>query len=527
MGCISRAGFQTGQTNTIRCGIRKKKTGTCGRWGSPRLRGNGSRPSFRGTTPEPMTTDPSSERAESKYTWRERPLRPAPRRSAAERVADFLQIHGLFDEATAREQASRCVQCPEPACVAGCPLGIAIPEWLRLTAEGRFLEASAVLREGSPMAEVCADVCMSDRLCEGVCVLQGKAEPVSIGAIERFLNEYALTHGGLAEDGAPPNGFRVAVVGSGPGGLACADELSRRGFAVSVFDSDLVPGGLLVHGVPAFRLEKSIVQRRVDLLKNRGVVFRLGVTLGREMSLAQLRSGFDAVFIGLDARRARALEVPGAQLAGVVQALPFIVQQNTRVPLALPEMDVRGCRVVVIGGGDTAMDCLRTAIRCGAEEVVGVCRRDEAHLACGRAAFEEAKEEGAGFRFGVAPVEFLGRDGRVRAVRLMSVERGGDAWVPVAGSGVELEADWVFLALGFDPVPFQQWEGPRELRLSEWGGIVVDEQLMTSVRGVFAGGDIVRGPGLVLDAVKDGRQAAESIDRFLAPEKALHRGGAV
>lgn len=486
-------------------------------WGSSSrfLPMTGINPRLPGRIPHQMTAQPSEGQTDPKYAWRERASAHAPKRSAAERVADFLQIHGLFDEATAREQASRCVQCPEPACVAGCPLGIAIPDWLRLTAEGRFLEAATLLHEGSPMTEVCADVCPSDRLCEGVCVLQGKAEPVSIGAIERFLNEYALLHGGVEEDGAPPNGFRVAVVGAGPGGLACAEALSRRGFAVTVLDSDLVPGGLLVQGIPAFRLERSVVQRRVTQLKKRGVVFRLGVTLGREIGLAQLRVGFDAVFIGMDARRARTLEIPGVGLKGVVQALPFVVQHNIPVPLEMADVDVRGGRVMVIGGGDTAMDCVRTAIRCGAREVVCVCRRGEAELACGREAYEDAVEEGARFILNASPMTFLGSEGRVRSARLIRMRTGSGGLEPELGSEFEVETDWVFLALGFDPVPFHGWEGQPQLKVNDWGGLVVDARMMTSVRGVFAGGDIVRGPGLVLEAVNDGKRAAEAIAEFV------------
>src|SRR5512136_641886 len=234
----------------------------------------------------------------SKYAWRELAHKGLPKRSAAERAADFLEIYGLYDEATAREQASRCIQCPNPTCVTGCPLCNPIPQWMLLTAEGRFLDAAAVLGSVTNMAEVCARTCPTDRLCEGSCVLNGVSEPVPIAALEQFLAEYAFSHGQVDASTAPPNGLRVAVVGSGPGGLACADELAKRGYAVTVFDSALVPGGLLVNGTPAFKVERSILQRRIEVLQKRGVTFRLRIKLEENLSFADLRNGFDAVFLG-------------------------------------------------------------------------------------------------------------------------------------------------------------------------------------------------------------------------------------
>ena len=355
-------------------------------------------------------SDTVSQHPNPKYAWRELAHKGLPKRSASERVADFLEIYGLYDEATAREQASRCIQCPNPSCVTGCPLCNPIPQWMLLTAEGRFLEAAAVLGSATNMAEICARVCPTDRLCEGSCILNGVSEPVSIGAIEQFLAEYAFAHGHVDASTAPPNGLRVAVVGSGPGGLACADELARRGYAVTVFDSALVPGGLLVNGTPAFKVERSIVQRRIEILQKRGVIFRLGVKLDENLTFGQLRTEFDAVFLGFDSRKARPLEIPGADLQGVVQALPFILQKITPVPLELPPIEVSGKRVLVVGAGDTAMDCLRTAIRYGAREAVCVYRRDEADMPCGRHEYENAVEEGARFVFQAAPVAVLGNE---------------------------------------------------------------------------------------------------------------------
>ena len=461
-----------------------------------------------------------------KYAWRELAHKGLPKRSASERVADFLEIYGLYDEATAREQASRCIQCPNPSCVTGCPLCNPIPQWMSLTAEGRFLEAAAVLGTATNMAEICARVCPTDHLCEGSCILNGVSEPVSIGAIEQFLAEYAFAHGQADASTPPPNGLRVAVVGSGPGGLACADELVRRGYAVTVFDSGLVPGGLFVNGTPAFRVERSIVQRRIEILQKLGVTFRLGARLEENLSFGELRNGFGAVFLGFDSRKARPLNVPGANLQGVIQALPFILQKTTPVPLELPPIEVAGKRVLVVGAGDSAMDCLRTAIRCGAREALCVYRRDEADMPCGRKEYENAREEGARFVFQAAPFAVLGNEQRlVTGLRLIGTELGlmesigPRPFLVRPGSEFELPADLIVLALGFDPLPCPHSGEFSDLAVNEWGGIVVDNNQMTSIPGVFAGGDIVRGPSLLLHAVRDARRAAAQIHTYLSARR--------
>jgi glutamate synthase (NADPH/NADH) small chain len=468
----------------------------------------------------------------SKYAWRELPPKGLPKRSATQRVADFLEIYGLYDETTAREQASRCIQCPNPSCVSGCPLCNPIPQWMLLTAEGRFLEAAAVLGSASNMADICARLCPADRLCEGTCILNGVAEPVSIAAIEQFLMEYALAHGHADTSTAPPNGWRVAVVGSGPGGLACADELAKKGYAVTIFDASLVPGGLLVNGTAAFRVEKSIVERRIHILQKRGVVFQLGKRLGKDLSMTQLRTEFDATFLGFDSRQAREFTVPGADLQGVVSALPFLLQKNTPIGLELPPLDVTGQRVVVIGGGDTAIDCLRTAIRAGAREAIGVYRRDEADMPCGRHEYQNALEEGASFVFCAAPVAVLGnQEGKVSGLKVVRTDVGeADAsgrrsFTPRPGSEFQIATDWVVPALGFNSLPCPHTGDLEELAINDWGGIIVDASQMTNLPGVFAGGDIVRGPSLVLHTVRDARQAAAHIHRFLSAKgRPVHSG---
>jgi glutamate synthase (NADPH/NADH) small chain len=467
-------------------------------------------------------TEATLHTGQPQHLWRELPRQDRPRRQAVERLADFLEVYGPYDEQAAREQASRCVQCPEPACVAGCPVSQRIPEWLTLTAEGHFLEAAAVLHSTSCLPEICSRACPSERLCEGMCILNGKAEPVSIRAIEQFLNEYAFAHGQADRPAAAPNGWRVAVIGSGPGGLACADQLSLRGFAVTVFDWRPEAGGLLVSGTPAFRLERSLVERRVGLLKQRGVIFRLGATWAEELSLARLQATYDAVYLAFGARKTRTLDVPGHDLSGVFPALSFLVQHETGVAQGPSPIDVTGTRVAVLGGGDVAVDCLRTALRLGAREALGLYRRDAEDLPCVGSEYQNAVEEGARFIFRVTPVALLGNDrGEVTGVRLAHTalgERdatGRRAVTPVPGSEYELPADRVFVALGFDPQPLATENPFGHLARNEQRGLRVDEHQMTSVPGIFAGGDLVRGPGTVLDMVRDARRAAQGIEAHL------------
>ena len=459
----------------------------------------------------------------NRQAWREIDRVDPAKRPASERVADFHEIYSLLDEANVREQASRCLQCPQPSCQEGCPLANRIPEWLALAAEGRFLEAAEISRTTSNMPEICPRVCPQERLCEGACVLVGHAEPICIGAIEKFINEYALAHSEYPVSCAVPNGGRVAVVGAGPGGLACADELSKLGYAVSVFESQLLSGGLLMFGIPAFKLEKAVVERRVNILKKQGVEFKMGVTVGTDISLAGLLSDHQAVFLGIGALKPKALDVPGAELKGVYQGLPFLAQKNAPISLGLAPLVVQGKRVVVLGGGDSAMDCLRTAVRCGAADTVCVYRRDLANMPGSRKEYANALEEGARFMFLTNPLALEGNAaGEVTAVRCVRMELGEpDASGrrkprAVPGSEVTLPADLILIAYGFDPVPFPPTSDLSRIAVNEWGGTKTDGNQMTNVPGVFAGGDVVRGPSLVVHAVLDGRKAAAGIHRYLS-----------
>jgi glutamate synthase (NADPH/NADH) small chain len=469
---------------------------------------------------------------QARYAWREVDRAEQPKRGAGERITDFHEIYSLFDEATIREQAARCVQCAEPACVAGCPLHNRIPEWLALAAEGRYLEAADISRQTSSMPEICPRVCPQERLCENACVIQARDEPVCVGAIEKFINEYALAHGGGEVPVAPPNGKRVAVVGSGPGGMACADQLSQLGYAVTVFESEALAGGLLLFGIPAFKLEKEVVERRVNILRRQGVEFKTGVMVGRDVTLTRLREEFSAVFLGIGALKPKPAGVPGDDLKGVIQGLPFLAQKNAPIALGLPPVEVAGKRVVVLGGGDSAMDCLRTAIRCGAADTVCVYRRDLANMPGSRKEYANALEEGARFMFLTNPVALEGNaEGGVTTVHCVRMELGEpDASgrrspKQVAGSEFTLAADLVLIAYGFDPVPFPPESDLSQIEVNSWGATKVDEHQRTNIPGVFAGGDVVRGPSLVVHAVRDGRKAAEAIHRYLESGTKASSGG--
>lgn len=458
----------------------------------------------------------------AKYAWREVDRAEQPKRVADDRVTDFHEIYSLFDEATIREQAARCVQCAVPACVAGCPLHNHIPEWVGLAAEGRYLEAAEISRLTSNMPEICPRVCPQERLCEAACVIHAPEEPICIGAIEKFINEYALAHGEGRVAIMPPNGKRVAVVGSGPGGMACADQLSQLGYAVTVFESQMLPGGLLLFGIPAFKLEKKVVERRVNILRQQGVEFKVGVTVGKDITLAQLQAGFSAVYLGIGALEPKALDVPGAHLKGVIQGLPFLAQKNAPIALGLPPVVVKGKRVVVLGGGDSAMDCLRTAIRCSAADTVCAYRRDLDNMPGSKKEYANALEEGARFMFLTNPLSLEGNaNGEVTAVHCVRMELGEpDASGrrkprAVAGSEFTLPADLVLVAYGFDPVPFPAESDLSQIEVNDWGATKVDAEQRTNIPGVFAGGDVVRGPSLVVHAVRDGRRAAAAIHRYL------------
>jgi glutamate synthase (NADPH/NADH) small chain len=459
----------------------------------------------------------------TKHNWRYIARETPPKRDAAERICDFDEIYDLYDEATVRAQASRCINCPDPPCVKqGCPLANRIPEWLSLTADGRFLEAAALSRSTSNMPEICSRVCPQDRLCEGACILNARSDPVSIGAVEKFINEYAFAHETINAAVAPSNGKKVAVVGSGPGGMTCADELAKLGYAVTIFEAQPRPGGLLVNGIPSFKLEKEIVDRRFELLRRRGVTVRCDVTIGRDLSLSTLRQEFDAVYLAIGAQKPKELDIPGADLSGVFHALPFLIQKNLGTSEG-ESIQVRGKRVAVLGGGDTAMDCLRTALRSGAQEAICIYRRDLENMPGSRREYVNAVEEGAQFMFLTNAVA-LSANGRgeisqARCVRMELGEpdaKGRRKPQTIPNSEFAIPVDVVLVAYGFDPVPLFAAGNSDKIDINKWGGVVADTNQMTSVPGIFAGGDLVRGPDLVVRAVRDSRQAAAGIHKYLS-----------
>lgn len=458
-----------------------------------------------------------------KHAWLKVPRMLPSKRHARERSGDFREIYALYDEETAKAQASRCILCPDALCMAGCPLTNRIPEWLQLAAEGNFLEAAEISGATSNMPEICGRICPQERLCEGACILNSHSAPVTIGAIEMFLTEYAFAHPDRCVVRTAPNGWRVACIGSGPASMSCADQLAKEGFAVTIFEAQPLPGGLLMNGIPAFKLEKSVVERRFDLLQQRGVKLRTETVVGRDVALWDLIGEYDAVFLGIGCEKPKPLDIAGADLKGVHQAMPFLIQKNVSASLDIPPIDCRGKRVVVLGGGDTAMDCLRTALRTGAKSTVCAYRRDLENMPGSRKEYLNAVEEGAEFLFLTNPIKLEG-DGEGKVARLHCVKMelgkpdasGRRRPRPVADSEFVLEADLVLVAYGFDPVPFPADSDFASIHVNEWGGIVVDENQMTSVSGVFSGGDAVRGAQLVVHAVRDGRRAAEGIMSWLA-----------
>jgi glutamate synthase (NADPH/NADH) small chain len=387
------------------------------------------------------------------------------------------------------------------------------------------LEAAELSRSTSNMPEICSRVCPQDRLCEGACILNARSDPVSIGAVEKFINEYAFAHETLDAGVALPNGQKVAVVGSGPGGMACADELAKLGYAVTIFEAQTRPGGLLVNGIPSFKLEKEVVERRLELLRRRGVTIRCGVIVGRDIPLSTLRQEFDAVYLAIGAQKPKPLGIFGADFRGVFHALPFLIQKNLETS-AESAIDVRGKRVVVLGGGDTAMDCLRTAIRCGAREAICIYRRDLENMPGSRREYLNAVEEGAEFMFLTNAISLSGNDAgdvcEARCVRMELGEpdvKGRRKPQRIPGSEFSVGVDVVLIAYGFDPVPIFAAGNSDKIEVNKWGGVIVDQNQMTSVPGVFAGGDLARGPDLVVRAVRDSRKAAAGIHKYLSSQR--------
>ena len=451
------------------------------------------------------------------------------KRDASARARDFHEIYAEFLADKAAEQASRCSQCGVPFCQVHCPLHNNIPDWLKLTAEGRLEEAHELSQSTNNLPEICGRICPQDRLCEGNCVIEQSGHgTVTIGAVEKYINDTAWERGWVKPlRPRRERGQSIGIVGAGPAGLAAGEELRRKGYQVTIYDRHDRAGGLLVYGIPGFKLEKDVVARRVGRLEDGGIVFKLGFEVGRDASLADLRARHDAVFLATGVYKAREIEAPGVGLGRIVPALDFLITANRKgFGDAVPDfesgkLDAKGKDVAVIGGGDTAMDCVRTALRQGAKSVSCIYRRDRDNMPGSLREVANAEEEGVDFKWLTLPKAFLGMDD-VEGVRIARMRLGlPDATgrktpEEIRGADVTLKADLVIKALGFDPEDLPALFGAPDLGVSKWGTLrVKPSTMMTSIDGVFAGGDIVRGASLVVWAIRDGRDAAAAIHKYL------------
>jgi len=452
------------------------------------------------------------------------------KRTAEDRRHDFDEIYAAFAPDAAKTQASRCSQCGVPFCQVHCPLNNNIPDWLMLTAEGRLEEAYEISSATNNFPEICGRICPQDRLCEGNCVIEKGFESVTIGSVEKFITDTAWERGWVK----PPTpkrelGRSIGIIGAGPGGMAAAMELRRKGFTVHVYDRYDRVGGLMVYGIPNFKLDKAVVARRHQLLEAAGITFHLNFEVGRDKTLADLRAEHDAILIATGVYKARDLMAPGAGQDGIIAALDYLTASNRRGLGDTVEgagLDAAGKHVVVIGGGDTAMDCVRTAVRQGAKSVKCLYRRDRRNMPGSQREVSHAEEEGVEFLWLSAPEAFLG-DGEVTGVRAHSIHLGvadsSGRQIPqmVEGSAITIQADLVIKALGFDPEDVPKLFKAPELAVSKWGTIKVNHRnLMTNIDGVFAAGDIVRGASLVVWAIRDGRDAADAIARYVIEQGA-------
>ena len=451
-----------------------------------------------------------------------------------ERTQQYDEIYGDYNAEQAAAQADRCLSCGNPYCEWKCPVHNYIPNWLKLISEGHLFEAAELSHQTNSLPEVCGRICPQDRLCEGACTLNDGFEAVTIGAIEKHITDLALSQGWRPDmSEVIATGFKVAIVGAGPAGLACADVLARSGVKAVVFDKYPEIGGLLTFGIPPFKLEKEVIRKRRSILEKMGVEFVLNTEVGSDVSFQELLDQYDTVFLGMGTYTYMQGGFAGEDLNGVHQALPFLVANINRFmgyeKNASDFIDMQGKSVVVLGGGDTAMDCVRTAIRQGAKQVICAYRRDQANMPGSMREFVNAKEEGVKFFWNQQPIEIVAADGIdgsriVAGIQLATTElgqadqRGRQRPEIIAGSEKVIEADCVIVAFGFRPSP-AGWFKKFDIQINDWGGVKASPEqefeFQTTHAKVFAGGDMVRGSDLVVTAVDEGRRAAKGIVKFL------------
>jgi len=451
------------------------------------------------------------------------------KRETDKRRKDFNEIYNQFINDKAKEQSSRCSQCGVPFCQIHCPLSNNIPDWLKLTAEGRLKEAYEVSQSTNNMPEVCGRICPQDRLCEGNCVIEQSGHgTVTIGSIEKYITDTAWEKGWVKPVKVTKELKQsVGIIGAGPAGMACAEELRKLGYQITVYDRYDRPGGLLIYGIPNFKLEKFVVERRTKLLKESGIKFVQNFEVGKNKTLNELRKEHDSILIATGVYKAREIQVPGQELKNIFSAMDFLTASNKKGlgdKVELFEngtLNAEGKSVVVVGGGDTAMDCVRTAVRQKAKSVKCLYRRDRENMPGSSREVGNAEEEGVEFIWQTSPKQFLGRD-KVKEIEVLKMSLGNPDSsgrkkpIAQAGSEFKISADLVIKSLGFDPENLPQLFDAEELAVSQWGTIKINlKSMQTNLDGVFAAGDIVRGASLVVWAIRDGRDAAEQIDIYL------------
>ncbi len=456
---------------------------------------------------------------------------PMPEQEPKVRITNFEEVALGYDAEQALIEAQKCIQCRNPKCVSGCPVEVPIKDFIALIREGDFMGAAAKIKETNSLPAICGRVCPQESQCEAKCIYGIRNEPIAIGRLERFVADYAREHGEEIPEMAPKNGFKVAIVGSGPAGLTCAGDLAKMGYEVTIFEAFHKPGGVLVYGIPEFRLPKDIVAKEVDYLKRMGVEVKCNYVIGKIRTIDQLmkEDGYDAVFIGSGAGAPNFLRIPGMNLVDVYSANEFLTRVNLMKGYKFPEYDtpVRiGDKVAVIGAGNVAMDAARTALRLGAKDVHIVYRRSREEMPARLEEIHHAEEEGVQFKLLTNPVEILGDEkGNVIGMTCIRMELGEPDEsgrrrpVPIPNSDFVIDVDTVVVAIGNSPNPIIPHTTPG-LETSKWGTIIIDEETgMTSREGVFAGGDIVTGAATVISAMGAGKRAARGIHEYLSKKK--------